>query len=163
MKLYLIRHADALPLGDGIPDDAQRPLSVRGQEQCSRIAAALNRQGVVLQALLTSPLLRARQTAEGMNAHLSQPAPPLQDCDLLGPALKPRKVTNVVRAQTGDAIGLVGHMPDLAFYAAWLIGSKKAQIDLAKAGLARIDFEGKVGKGKGLLTWLITPEWFRAE
>jgi phosphohistidine phosphatase SixA len=57
-------------------------------------------------------------------------------------------------------MALVGHQPDLGFYAGWLIGSKSAQVDLAKAGVARITCDDKPGKGRGMLIWLVTPEWF---
>jgi phosphohistidine phosphatase SixA len=50
-------------------------------------------------------------------------------------------------------------MPDLNDYAGWLIGSKKAQVDLAKAGIACVHFEDEPDKGAGVLTWLVTPQW----
>jgi phosphohistidine phosphatase SixA len=53
----------------------------------------------------------------------------------------------------------VGHQPDLSEYAAWLIGDKKAQVNLAKAGAAFIECEAGPSKGGGVLTWLITPAW----
>jgi phosphohistidine phosphatase SixA len=53
----------------------------------------------------------------------------------------------------------VGHQPDLGEFAAWLIGSKKAQIDIAKAGVAFIHCEKEVTKGGGSLEWLVPPEW----
>ena len=53
-------------------------------------------------------------------------------------------------------------MPELAGYAAWLIGSKKAHLELTKAGIARINFEEVPAKGAGVLNWLVTPEWYAA-
>jgi phosphohistidine phosphatase len=159
MDLYLIRHADADPLGAGVAEDADRPLSIQGQSQCPPLATALKRQGVHLDRVLTSPLLRARQTAEGLLKDWPAPAPELQECELLLPGLRPRKLARFLNDLEVKTVALVGHMPDLGTFVAWLIGSKKAQVDLAKAGCARIECEGKPNKGSGVLTWLITPEW----
>ena len=56
---------------------------------------------------------------------------------------------------------IVGHQPDLGVFASWLAGSKKTQIDFAKAGVACIEFENAVDKGEGKLIWLVTTEWFQ--
>ncbi len=164
MDFYLIRHAHAQAVGEGgITDDADRPLSETGRGQCGPLAAALVRRGVHLDYVVSSPLLRAKQTAEGLLENWPAPAPPLQLCDDLAPGGKPRKTTRFLRGLDGTALGVVGHMPDLAVYAAWLIGSKKAQVEIAKAGLARIRFESRPGKGQGVLAWLIPPEWYPAK
>src|SRR5262249_2844494 len=157
MELYIIRHADAQPLGEGgIEDDAERPLTAEGQAQCGPLAAALQRQGVRLERVVTSPLLRARQTAEGLLKHLKSPPPELHPCDPLAPGGKRRKLTRFLRGLGVPSLAIVGHMPDLNLYAGWLIGSKKAQVDLAKAGVACVQFEDEPDKGAGVLTWLVT-------
>lgn len=164
MELYLIRHADAVALSaSGQTDDAQRPLSEAGRGQCAPLAMALQRHEVHLARVLTSPLLRARQTADGLLASWVPPVPELQTCDELAPGRKRRQLTRFVRGLGADVVALVGHMPDLAAYAAWLIGCKKGQIDLAKSGVARIDFDGKIGKGRGTLAWLLTPAWYECK
>jgi phosphohistidine phosphatase len=160
MNLYIIRHAEAQPLGEGgIEDDADRSLTTTGQAQCERLAAALQRQGVRLDRILTSPLLRARQTAEGLLQHLAGPRPELHICDHLAPGGKRRKLTRFLCGLGAQSVAIVGHMPDLGLYAGWLIGSRKAQIDLAKAGVACIHFEGAPEKGAGALIWMVTPQW----
>jgi phosphohistidine phosphatase len=160
MDLYVIRHAEAQPLGKGgIEDDADRPLTEAGHAQCGKVAKALERQGVHLERLVTSPLLRARQTADDLLQGLASPKPGLHICDQLAPGGKRRKLTRFLRGLGAQSIAVVGHMPDLAIYAAWLIGSRKAQIDLAKAGVACIHFEDEVGKGDGALVWMVTPQW----
>ncbi|HZY86276.1 MAG TPA: phosphohistidine phosphatase SixA [Gemmataceae bacterium] len=160
MDLYLIRHADAQPLGEGgVEDDEDRPLTAVGQSQCRALAAALQRQKVQLDKLVTSPLLRARQTAEGLALHWTGTPPAQELCDHLAPGGRRRKLTRFLRDLGAESVAVVGHEPDVGAYAAWLIGSKKAQVELAKAGVARVHFDGKPGKGDGVLTWLITPEW----
>ncbi len=160
MELYLIRHADAQPLGQGgIEDDAERPLTAVGQAQCRTLAAALQRQKVHLDKIVTRPLLGARQTAEGLSLHWTGTLPTQEVCDELAPDGKRRKLTRFLRDLGAESVAVVGHMPDLGEYVAWLIGSRKAQVDLDKAGVARVHFDGKPGKGDGVLTWLITPDW----
>lgn len=160
MDLYIIRHADAQPLGEGgVHDDAERPLTALGHSQCPPVAAALLRHGVRLQHLVTSPLLRARQTAEGLLHELGATKPQLHTCDHLAPGGKRRKLTRFLSELSAEAVGIVGHRPDLNLYLAWLIGSRKAQIDLAKAGIACVQFDAEPDKGAGSLAWLITPKW----
>jgi phosphohistidine phosphatase len=143
-----------------LAEDEERPLTPAGVEQCGPLAAALLRRGVNLDHVVSSPLLRAKQTAEEMLKHWPAPAPALSLCKDLAPGGKPRKTTRFLRALDGSAVAVVGHMPDLAAYAAWLIGSKKAQVELAKSGLARVRFEARPGKGEGVLVWVVTPEWY---
>ncbi|MHB1426385.1 MAG: phosphohistidine phosphatase SixA [Gemmataceae bacterium] len=160
MDLYIIRHAEAQMLGEGgIEDDADRPLTKAGQAQCGPLAAALQRQGVHLERIVTSPLLRARQTADGMLAELAEPKPGLHICDHLAPGGKRKKLTRFLNGLGTQEVAVVGHIPDLADYAAWLIGSIEARLDLAKAGVASIHFEDEIDKGAGTLTWMVTPQW----
>jgi phosphohistidine phosphatase len=160
MELYIIRHADAQPLGEGgVQEDAERPLTSVGQGQCGPLAAALQRQGVRLDRVVTSPLLRARQTAEGLLKNLAPPTPELHTCDHLAPGGKRRKLTRFLSGLGVQSVAIVGHLPDLNQYAAWLIGSKKAQIEIAKAGVACVHFDDEPERGAGALTWLVTPQW----
>jgi phosphohistidine phosphatase len=159
MDLYLIRHAEAVPLGQGIEDDEARPLSDAGKAQCRPLARALLRLGVRLDQVVSSPFLRARQTAEGLLEHWPQPAPEVLRCDDLALGGKRRKVLRYLRDLEAESVAVVGHNPDLSVFAAWLIGSKAAHVELAKAGAARVEFDGNPGKGNGHLAWLVTPEW----
>jgi phosphohistidine phosphatase len=94
MDLFIIRHAEAQPLGEGgIQDDADRPLTAEGHAQCGPLAAALSRHGVRLDRIITSPLLRARQTAEGVLEDLTHPKPELHISDHLAPGGKRKKLT----------------------------------------------------------------------
>jgi phosphohistidine phosphatase len=161
MDLYLIRHADAKPLGeDGIQDDADRPLTVKGEAQSKALAKALQKHGVQLGVVVSSQLLRAKQTADKLVDHWTGPAPTLSICEEVAPGGKRRKLSKFLREQSADAIAVVGHMPGIAAYAAWLIGDNKAELELEKAGVAHIAFDEGPRKGEGKLTWLVTPEWF---
>lgn len=161
MELFVIRHAEAVPRGKGdVNSDEDRPLTEHGHAQTRALAAALGRGGVQLEVVLTSPLLRARQTAEGLLGSLPDPKPELRVCEELSPDCKTSKLARVLRKMGRESIALVGHQPDLSGHVAWLIGSKKAQLDMDKAGLARVTCTGAADKGSGVLVWLVTPEWF---
>ena len=161
MDLYLIRHADALALGErGVTEDAERPLSEKGEEQANAAAKALKKHGVELDRLYASPLLRARQTADILVKSWSSGVLAVETCDALEPGSKPRKLSRFLLKQEGEHIGLVGHMPHLAELAAWLIGGKKSQIEIAKSGVLCLHFGDATGKGLAELQWLVTPAWY---
>jgi len=161
VDLYLIRHADAAPLGEGgVTEDENRPLTKKGEEQAKRLASGFQAKGIRVGIVLTSPLLRARQTAERMLQEWPDHAPELRICEELAPGGKRRKLSRFLGELGSDKVALVGHQPDLGEFAAWLIGSKKAQLDLAKAGVGYVSCEDKPGKQRGRLLWLVPPEWF---
>src|SRR5262249_17415911 len=84
-NLYLNRHGEATPLGPDIAADDARPLTDKGKAQAAALAQALQRAGVTLDRLITSPLLRARQTAEGILEHWNGTKPELLVSQALAP------------------------------------------------------------------------------
>jgi phosphohistidine phosphatase len=161
VDVFLIRHADAVPLGErGITNDEERPLTDKGEEQAVAVGKLFQKKGIVLDRLYTSPLLRARQTAEAMLRLWSRPELELQTCSALAPDVKPRKLSRFLLKQGGEKVGLVGHMPHLAVITGWLIGDKNLGIDLEKTGVAYVSCGEAPGKGLGVLHWLVSPEWF---
>ena len=162
MDLYLIRHADALPLEAANTDnDADRPLSATGQEQARALATGLQRRSVHFNFVVTSPLTRAQQTAEGMLRHWPEggAVPELRVCEELAPGGKRRKLARFLGSLAGEAVAVVGHQPDLGEFGGWLLGHRKDPLDLAKAGVALIRSENGPGKGRGCLVWMVTPDW----
>ncbi len=158
MNILLIRHADALPAGGGdIHDDESRPLSEAGFAQCPPLAHALERLGVRPDVVVSSPLLRARQTASGLLQNWEGKPPELRIAEELAPGGRKTKLARMLRGLTGDTIALVGHMPDLGQFTAWLIGGKKARFEFAKAGAAYLVSDTVAAKGGASLAWMITP------
>ena len=155
MNLYMIRHAEAVPEAE---TDEARELTDNGREQARRVAAALQRLGVKLDAVVSSPLVRARQTTEEMLASLPDPKPQVHTCDEIGFKVRPKKLRKFLRKLDQPCVAIVGHQPGMSRFAGWLIGSKKAQLELEKAGIARICCE-ELSKGNGALEWLITRAW----
>ena len=161
MDLYLIRHADALALGDaGVSDDADRPLSPDGEAQAKHLGKVLKKQGIALDRLYTSPLVRARQTAELMAAAWKRSDLTVELCDALEPGSRPRKLSRFLLKQEGERVGLVGHMPHLATFLGWLIGDKEVQIEMAKAGVAHLTCGEVPAKGQAAIRWLVEPAWY---
>jgi phosphohistidine phosphatase len=160
MDLYLIRHAEAAPLGEGgVSTDADRPLTDLGREQARRVAAGLQAHGVRPGIFLTSPLLRARQTAEAILEKWPAPAPEVRVCEELEPGTKRRKLAKALTRLDGNTVALVGHEPDLSTFAAWLLGDRKIHLELAKAGVAYLRCADKPDKRSAALHWLVTVDW----
>jgi phosphohistidine phosphatase len=160
MKLYLIRHAEAVE-ATGDMSDADRPLTPEGHSQCRRLAAGLKRAGVTFDAVLHSPLKRAVETVEGVMEGAEGAARKV--CDALAPGGRKRKVLDIVRDLEAESVALVGHNPDLSELTGWFMGDKGVGLDLAKAAAACLEFDGRAAKGGGTLVWLVTPVWLPGE
>jgi phosphohistidine phosphatase len=159
VDLYLIRHAEAKAIGEnGITNDEDRPLTEEGEAQTRRLGTGFHARGLRLGALLSSPHMRAKQTAEGIVKHWPEFAQSVQLCEELAPDEKAKKLARRIRSLGTSSVGLVGHMPDLGEFLGWLIGSRRANIALAKAGVAFVQCED-VRKGQGRLEWLLTTDW----
>jgi len=163
MDLYLIRHAEAVPREDENYQDEERPLTEDGRSQARALAKALVARGIQFDAVIASPLIRARQTAEEMLQNMHGPLAELEFCNHLKPGGKFRKLTRFLVGLNGESIALIGHEPDMSECVGRLIGAKKVQLDLAKGGMALVRCDGVPGKGHGCLAWLLTPEWYAAE
>lgn len=161
MELYVIRHAEAYPIGEaGAETDEGRPLTPAGEEQARRMAATLKRRGIAFDHLLSSPLVRARQTAERLSEVMTDGKLEVEISDGLVPGTKPKKLAKDLLKLEGDRFAVVGHMPHLADWIAWVIGDKSAQIEMAKSGVALVECSDAPQKGSGNLVWLATPIWF---
>jgi phosphohistidine phosphatase len=160
MDLYLIRHADALPLESaGIQSDHERPLSELGTRQALQLGQTFRAKGLVPEVIVSSPLVRARQTAAGFAGVLEIPEERICIREELLPGGRVRRLARFLNGVTEQSAVLVGHQPELSRHCAWLIGNKRAQLNFAKAGAALIHTEGMIQKGCGVLIWLITPDW----
>jgi len=112
LRLFLIRHADAEP---GRPDELRR-LSAEGREQAKQLGERLAGEGVQPAAILTSPLLRARETGEALAGELGVESEP---SDALAPGATAEGVREAVEGR-GDTVVVVGHQPDCGQIAAEL-------------------------------------------
>lgn len=161
LELYLIRHGIAAERGDDYPDDSKRPLTGAGIKRMHRQARALNALGVTFDHVITSPLVRARQTAEILVETLD-PKPTLSTSDALAPAGTPAAVfTELGRHMRKARIAVVGHEPNIGELAGRLIGAR-APLEFKKGSICRIDFEVFPPKGTGQLRWFVPPRMLRS-
>jgi phosphohistidine phosphatase len=157
-----VRHAIAAERGDAWPDDDARPLTKKGVARMRQIVEGLVALGVEVDVVLTSPLVRARETAELLVA--GWPVRPLLGVSTaLGVGLEPPDVAEMLtRHAKANAIALVGHEPGLGELAAWLIGATHP-VPLKKGGVIRIDIpQIPPLRGSGQLVWAATPKMMRA-
>ncbi len=160
LELYLIRHGIAAERGEQYPDDSKRPLTSQGISRLKQEAEGLDELGVSIGVILTSPLVRAKQTAdvlsEGMKGH-----PPVVTTDALAPAGAAVAVTQEISKHLRKgSIALVGHEPNMGELAARLIGAR-SPIEFKKGAICRIDFDVPPPKGVGMLRWFLTPKMLR--
>ena len=156
-ELYLIRHGVAEERGDAWPDDAKRPLTEDGMSRMRKAARGLSRLGVVFDIVLTSPLVRARQTAEIVAGGLA-PRPSLVNIDALAPdSGYAALITELEKHARKPRIALVGHEPGIGELAARLIGSRHS-IEFKKGAICRIDVEDVPPSGPGDLRWFLPPK-----
>lgn len=161
VELYLIRHGIAALRGEEYPDDTKRPLTHRGIVRLRREARALAALNVSFDQIITSPLVRARQTADLFAEDLPS-KPPVAVSQSLAPGGKPGAVLDELgKYARRTKIALVGHEPDLGELAARMIGARQP-IQFKKGGICRIDFEALPPAGPGRLRWLMTPKQLRA-
>ena len=160
-ELYLIRHAIAEDRGDKWPDDSKRPLTEKGMSQMRKAVRGLDRLGVTIDTVLTSPLVRTKQTAEIVVAGL-QPRPSLISVDSLAPAgAFAAVIADLEKHARRKRIALVGHEPGIGELAARLVGSRHP-IPFRKGAVCRIDLEEIPPRGPGDLRWLLTPKILRS-
>src|SRR6516225_3386566 len=125
-ELYLIRHGTAEERGDAWPDDTKRPLTAQGMARLRKSARGLVRIGADFDVVMTSPLVRARQTAEIVAAAFD-PRPPIVTADALSPGGSYELVLSELEKQARRTrIALVGHEPGIGQLAARLSGSRRA-------------------------------------
>jgi phosphohistidine phosphatase len=161
-ELYLIRHGIAESRGEAWPDDAKRPLTDQGVSRLRRSARGLVRLGMSIDVVLTSPLVRTRQTAEIVAAAFS-PRPAIVNIDALAPGGTPSALAGELEKHgRRPHILIVGHEPGIGELAAWLVGMRHP-IEFKKGAVCRIDVDSLPPRGAaGHLRWLLQPKILRS-
>jgi phosphohistidine phosphatase len=162
MELLIIRHAIAFERDrHRWPDDAARPLSPAGIRRSRKTASGLKGFCKAPDRLLTSPLIRARQTAKILTEFAGWPRADL--APELKPGEGPQAVLALLAKDRGQRIAIVGHQPDLSalIAACLLMDGSAVPIDMKKNGVACLSFEGRARAGRAVLNWLATPRLLR--
>jgi phosphohistidine phosphatase len=156
MNLYLIRHAEALAIGDRVLRDADRPLSARGEHDAALMGRLLSMVEPSARIIATSPLLRARRTAEVLAAQFPEP-PRVEVWPILEPGFARRKVLADVSERSDVSLMLVAHQPDLAEFISWLVADGVAEIAFPPGSIAGLVLGTSTTAGGASLQWIMTP------
>lgn len=160
LELYLIRHGIAAERGEDFPDDSKRPLTNAGISRLRKEAKALDALGVAFDHIITSPLVRTKQTAD-IFAEVLKSKPSVSQSDALAPAgTSTAVVQELAKHMRKGRLALVGHEPNIGELAARLIGAR-VPFEFKKGAICRIDFEVLPPKGVGQLRWFVTSRMLR--
>jgi phosphohistidine phosphatase len=160
MDLFIIRHAWAAERDDAAyPDDSLRPLTAEGGSRFARMVEALVPRGLAPQLIVTSPMLRCRQTAEILAAALGKKSELIQEEELL-PGGDPKHLLAATEEHAFglDRVAWVGHAPDVGYLAAALLGLDNGWLEFKKGAIAALGFPGSPELGRGELRWLVTAK-----
>jgi phosphohistidine phosphatase len=160
MKIYLIRHSNAVDLGTpGYEDDSLRPLTEKGRDKMKDIASALKALGLEPDLIVSSPYLRAQQTAEIL-AKVLKYKPEISFSDALIPMGKADDIIGELNEKYNVAeLVLVGHEPCLSGLIGTLIaGNPEATVNLKNGGVCCLSADDLHTERKATLDWLLTPK-----
>ncbi len=162
MDLLIIRHAVAFERDrHRWRDDGARPLSPAGMRRARKAAAGLKEFTETPDRVLTSPLVRARQTAQILTDVAGWP--PAAEVAELSPQAPAPSVLTLLGKDRSKVVAVVGHQPGLgALLTACLLGDGEAlPIEMKKNAVACVSFEGPPRAGRAALKWLATPRMLR--
>ena len=159
MKLYILRHGDAVEHGDPRFKENEQPLTPKGIQRTRQLAHALRQMEISFDALLSSPLTRARETAEIIRRGLRLEEK-LGLSEHLGPSGSMEKLVAQINAipSVPASVLLVGHEPYLSGFVSLLcVGGPNLELKFKKGALCRLEVE-RLSCGKcAALEWLVQP------
>jgi phosphohistidine phosphatase len=164
MMISLLRHGIAAERGTpGYENDSERPLTARGERRMRRIAEGMLALGLSYDLMLSSPYLRAKQTAD-IVAQVFKTPDGVQLSDTLTPEGNPRQLIVTLHStdHEGQNILLVGHEPYLSrLISTLLTGNANLPVVMKKGGLCTLDVESlRFGRCASLIS-LLTPRQLR--
>lgn len=160
MKLYLIRHSNAVDPGTpGYEDDSARPLTEKGRDKMKEIAFALKALELKPDLIVSSPYVRARETAEIL-AKVLKYRQELSFNDALVPSGSADQIIGEINEKYSvDELVLVGHEPCLgSLVGALTAGNPDLSIDLKKGGVCCLSADDLRTERRAVLEWLLTPK-----
>lgn len=162
MQLFIVRHGIAVDREDPkCPPDPERYLTEEGMEKTEQVAKGVAALGISADLMLTSPYVRAEQTAEIFAAALGYAKQRIRRTDLLLPGAEPSLLfRELTKEKQASAVFLFGHAPHLDDVIATALGSKKHLTTLKKAGVAFLELK-RLSPPIGELVWLAIPKLLR--
>lgn len=160
MILYIVRHGIAVDRADPkAPAEPERPLTAEGMKKTRSAALGLRALGVKPDAFITSPYVRAAQTAEIFAEALGYSLEKIRSSDALKPSGNPTDFLKEVVHLRAKEIMCFGHAPHLDQLISLLAGGRGVFTELRKAGVAC--FERGASDGRWDLLWMLTPKILR--
>lgn len=162
MQLYIVRHGIAIDREDPkCPPDPERYLTEEGVEKTKQVAKGVAALAASADLLLSSPYVRATQTAEIFASALDYAKQKIRRTDLLLPGADPSFLfRELAKDKQSASVFLFGHAPHLDEIIATAVGSKRHITSLKKAGAALIELK-RISPPMGVLVWLATPKLLR--
>jgi phosphohistidine phosphatase len=162
MQLYVVRHGIAIDREDPkCPPDPERYLTEEGVEKTKQVAKGMAALGITGDLFLTSPYVRATQTAEIVASALDYAKQKIRRTDLLLPGAEPSLLfRELAKEKQASSVFLFGHAPQLDDVIATALGSKKHVTTLKKAGVALVELK-RLSPPIGVLVWLSIPKLLR--
>lgn len=159
MRLYIVRHGIAIDReAPKCPADPERYLTEEGIEKTKRVAQGAAALGDEPDLMLSSPYLRAWQTAEIFAAALDYPKGKIRKTDHLLPGAEPAALfRELAKEKDARAVFLFGHAPNVDDVLAAALGVKHHVSSMKKAGVALVELK-QVSPASGELVWLGTPK-----
>jgi phosphohistidine phosphatase len=159
MKLYLMRHAIAVPRGSSqFPKDADRPLTLDGREKLRLACQGLKKLKLDWDLIASSPYLRAKQTA-AVVAEIFEMGTFIRECQELAPnSTTPDLMALLSTLPAKQSLLLVGHEPALSLHLSYfLAGHDRCRFKIKKAGIFALEFAGHPKLGQATLLWMLAP------
>jgi len=155
-QVWVLRHAIAISRDDPeCPEDPLRALTAKGRRRQERAAEGLCRLGVLPERIITSPYVRARETAEIVAAALGFPLADIEESSTLEPGEDPRGILAALRADPARGTLLCGHSPHVDRLIARIVGAPLPITALKKGGVACLELPGGPAS-TGILRWLLS-------
>jgi phosphohistidine phosphatase len=160
MRLLLIRHAIAVPRGTPDNPDDERPLTKRGRRRFRDAANGLARLVKRPDFVLTSPLPRAKETAQIAAREWGKRVEIIEEPALAGGSVE--EISTMLARYPGEStVAVVGHEPDLSEVLARILGTPhEERLTFKKGGAALVELPGSVLEG-GALMWYLPPRILR--
>jgi len=162
MVIYLVRHGIAMAREDPeCPPDPERRLTQKGIARTREVAEAVKEMGVKPDLLLSSPYLRALETAEIFAAEFDYPKERIKKTDALRVGARPAAIFRELTGARAEQVMCFGHAPHLDEAIAMACGAGEPFTALKKGGVACLEME-RLTPPRAQLAWIVTPKLLRA-
>jgi phosphohistidine phosphatase len=162
MQLYIVRHGIAINREDPkCPPEAERYLTEEGVEKTKKVAKGIAALGIHADLIVSSPYVRAMQTAAIFAATLDYPKQKIRRTDGLLPGAEPTAILReLAREKNASSVFCFGHAPHVDGLLAAAVGAGHHITSMKKAGVALVELK-RLAPPNGQFVWLLTPKLIR--